>query len=57
MKRCHLCGREGERGYVEAVAVVILGVYGPIHVRDRLDTQHVTICAARAACNLRRGVS
>lgn len=55
-RRCHLCGREGTRGYLEAIACLLVGTYGPLHVRQRLEERLVTICAARRACNQRRGL-
>jgi hypothetical protein len=54
-RRCHLCGREGSRGYVEAIAATFFETPARrVRAGFKLNDL-VTICAARAACNQRRG--
>lgn len=56
-RRCHLCGREGTRGYLEATAAVISTGTPRVWWDGLTASFTITICAARRACNHRRGVS
>jgi hypothetical protein len=56
-RRCHLCGREGSRDFLLALArTIVPSVSWPLDPRSGGNVE-VTICRAWRACNLRRGVS
>lgn len=57
MPRCHLCGRDGTRGYVYATVRQLERWGGVVSDAPLEPDTSVPICAAARACNRRRKVT